>query len=102
MIARSQVKPWQERWQNFLLQGQLCVLTLLVSVPPLCYRSSMKKIPAILPKLQMAGYSYTHMYPWYVASNKPKLVHGCIVYTELHQDGSSFTWHQPRNNLTVL
>ena len=102
MIARSQVKPWQEWWQKFLLQGRLCVLALLVSVPPLCYRSSMKKIAVILPKLQMAGYSYTHMCPSYVTSNEPKLVHGCTVYTELHHAGSSFTWHQPRNNLMVL
>ena len=30
-----------ERWENFLLHGQLSVLTLiLVSVPPPCYRSS--------------------------------------------------------------
>ena len=35
-------ESWQERWENFLLQGQLSVLTLiLVSVPPQCYRSSM-------------------------------------------------------------
>ena len=85
MIARSQVKPWQEWWQKFLLQGRLRVLALLVSVPPLCYRSSMKKIAVILPKLQMAGYSYTHMCPSYVTSNEPKLVHGCTVYTELHR-----------------
>ena len=33
-------KPWQERLENVLLQGQLSVLTLVsVSVPP-CYRSS--------------------------------------------------------------
>ena len=32
----------QEHWENFLLLGQLFVLTLsLVSVPPLCYCSSM-------------------------------------------------------------
>ena len=32
----------QERQENFLLQGQLSVLTLIsVSVPPPCYRSSM-------------------------------------------------------------
>ena len=32
----------QEQHENFLLQGQLSVLTLIsVSVPPLCYRSSM-------------------------------------------------------------
>ena len=49
---------WQE---NFLLQGQLSVLTLIsVSIPPLCYRSSTKKIPVILPKVQVtAKHAYT-------------------------------------------
>ena len=33
--------PGKERRENFLLQGQLSVLTLIsVSVPPPCYRSS--------------------------------------------------------------
>ena len=33
---------WQEWWENFLLRGQLSVLTLiLVSVPPLCYCTCM-------------------------------------------------------------
>ena len=49
----------QERLQNFLLQCQPSVLTLiLVFVPPPCYRSSTYKILVILPKVQMAGYSY--------------------------------------------
>ena len=35
------IKSLQERRENFLLQGQLSVLTVMsVSVPPLCYRSS--------------------------------------------------------------
>ena len=34
-------KSSQERWENFIPQGQLSVLTLIsVSVPPLCYLSS--------------------------------------------------------------
>ena len=41
-LKGSGFKSQQERRENFLLQGQLFVLTLiLVSVPPLCYRSSM-------------------------------------------------------------
>ena len=41
----------QERWENFLLQGQLSLLTLIsVSVPPPCYRSITETIPVILPK----------------------------------------------------
>jgi len=49
---------WRE---NFLLQGRLSVLTLIsVSIPPLCYRSSTKKIPVILPKVQVtAKHAYT-------------------------------------------
>ena len=48
-VVKAQESSWkgrgfeslQERQENFLLQGQLSVLTLiLVSVPPLCYRSS--------------------------------------------------------------
>ena len=47
-----------ERRENFLLQGRLSVLTLIsVSVPPPCYHSSTYKIPVILPKVQVAGYS---------------------------------------------
>ena len=48
----------QERWENFLLQGQLSVLTLILgSIPPPCYHSSMQKFLVILPKVQVAGYS---------------------------------------------
>ena len=50
----------QEQGENFLLQGQLSVLTLIsVSIQPPCYCSSMLKILAILPKVQVAGYRYT-------------------------------------------
>ena len=49
----------QERLEKFLVQSQLSLLTLIsVSIPPPCYRSSMYKIPVILPKVQMAGYNY--------------------------------------------
>ena len=47
-----------ERRENFLLHGQLSVLTLFsVSLPPPCYCSSMLKIPVILPKVQVEGHS---------------------------------------------
>ena len=51
----------RERRENFILQGQLSVLTLIsVSVPPPCYRSSTYKIPVILPKVQVtAKHAYT-------------------------------------------
>ena len=58
----------------FLLRGQLSVLTLIsVSVPPPCYRSSTKKTPLTLPQVPVAGYSYTHIHPTYVALNEVTL-----------------------------
>ena len=47
----------QQMWpDNLFLHVQLSVPTLiLVSIPPLCYRSSMQKIPIVLPKVQVAG-----------------------------------------------
>ena len=30
------------------------------------------------------------------------VMHGCMVYTECTEDGSSFEWHQPCNNQTAL
>ena len=58
------------RRDTILLQGHLSVLTpISLSVPPPCYLSGTGKIPAILLKVQVAGYSSTHKYPTYVASN---------------------------------
>ena len=57
-LERRGFESLLERRENFLLQGRLSVLTLIsVSVPPPCYRSSTQKIPVILPKVQVAGYS---------------------------------------------
>ena len=36
-------------------------------------------VPVILPKVNVAGYSRTHMHHTYVVS---KLVHGCMVFKE--------------------
>ena len=64
----------QEQWEKFILQGQLSVQALIsVFVPPLCYCSSTWKIPVILPKVQVAGYNYTHIHPTYVALNEVTL-----------------------------
>ena len=38
-LKGCEFESWQEWWENFLLQCHLCVLTLSVSVPPLCYCS---------------------------------------------------------------
>ena len=66
-LKGSRFESLQDWWGNFLLQGQLPVLTLIfVSVPPLCYRSSTLKIPVILPKVQVAGYSRTRIHLMYV------------------------------------
>ena len=60
-LTRDKVRGFEsllERRENFLLQGRLSVLILIsVSVPPPCYRSSTQKIPVILPKVQVAGYT---------------------------------------------
>ena len=49
---------YQVKKKNFLLGGQLYVLNLIsVSVPLPCYRSSSQKIPIIMLKVQVSGYS---------------------------------------------
>ena len=53
------------------------------------------KILVILPKVQMAGYSQTHMHLMYVALHE---VTWCMVVwckQDLRRDGCSFMWHQP-------
>ena len=41
----------------------LCADFYSVSVPPPCYRNGTLKTPAILPKVQVAGYTYTRIQP---------------------------------------
>ena len=51
-------ESWQECSENFLLQSQLCVLTLYsVSIPPPWYHSGTLKTLVILPNVQVAGYT---------------------------------------------
>ena len=77
-------ESWQERRENFLLRGQLSVLTLIsVSVPPPCYRHCTHPTYVVL-----------HEVTW----------HGACLYG-IHRtrwDGIGFTWHQPHNNQTAL
>ena len=78
----------QERRENFLLQGQLSVLTLIsVSAPPPCYRSPRSPVPVKDPghsaksiggRLQLN----THT-PYLCGSAWNDMLHGCMVYTEL-------------------
>ena len=80
-------KSLQERWENFLLQGQLSVLTLiLVYVPPSSYCSSMQKILVNLPKVQVASYSLHIMYValhWQTAAVSCGNSHASAVSTPL-------------------
>ena len=71
----------------------LCWL-LSVSVPPLCYCSNMRKIPVVLPEVQVAGYSYTPNHPTYVALQEVTW-HGVWLYgvCGTRWDGSGFTSH---------
>ena len=71
----------EEQWDNFLLLGQLSVLTLIsVSVPPLCYHSSMWKDPVILPKVQVAGYSILNTHtPYLCGFEWSDTVNWCMV-----------------------
>ena len=62
----SRWKGWefesrQERRENFLVQSQLCVLTLYsVSASTPCYGSGTLKTPVILPKVQVAGSKHAY------------------------------------------
>ena len=62
MIERSRVRIPAGAAGEFSSPGSTFVLTLIsVSVPPQCYRSSIKKTPVVLPKVQVAGYSCMHL-----------------------------------------
>ena len=81
-ISGAGIAQWLERrtrdqkvaGSNFLLRGQLFSVLILicVSIPPsihsthLCCCSSTYKIPVILPKARVAGYSSTHMQHTYI------------------------------------
>ena len=76
----------QERRENFLLQGQLSVLTLIsVSVPPPCYRIARKRARSFCQKCRCqvtAKHAYT-LPMWFWMKWHCKLVHGWMMYTEL-------------------
>ena len=60
------------------------------------------KILVILPKVQMAGYSQTHMHLMYVALHEVTCAWLYVIH-RTRRDGSSFMWHQPcqRNKYTT-
>ena len=57
MIKRSRVRIPAGVAGEFSSAGSTFCAVISVSVPPLCYCSSMYKTPVILPKEQVAGYS---------------------------------------------
>ena len=96
MIERSWVQIPAGTAGEFSSPGStFCADSYFVSVPPLCYRSSTLKIPVILPKVQVAGYSRTRIHLMYVVLYE---VTRCMVAwctQNLHKDSCSFMWHQP-------
>ena len=71
-VAGEHFSPW----------STFCVDSISVSVLPLCYCSSMWKIPAILPKGQVAVKHTCTLHMGLSMKWHCKLVHGCTVYTE--------------------
>jgi len=73
----------QEWWDNFLLQGQLPVLTLIsVSVPPHVTAVARKRSWSFCQKCRWqvtAKHAYTFCICGFAWSD---MVHGCMVYTE--------------------
>ena len=103
--SQSKGHGFESQQENFLLQSQLSVLTvILLSIPPPCYCRKHTKDPGHSAKsaggrLQLsthAPYVYValHEVMWYVA-----WLYGVH---RTHLDGSSFSWHQPCNNQTAL
>ena len=68
--------------EHFSPWSTFCVDSISVSVLPLCYCSSMWKIPAILPKGQVAVKHTCTLHMGLSMKWHCKLVHGCTVYTE--------------------
>ena len=61
----------QERRENFLVQGQFSVLTLIsVSVPSRCYRSTRGARTQTLSLSLSLSLSHTHIHPCYIVFHK--------------------------------
>ena len=68
---------------------------ILVSVPALCYYSSSKKDPSHCQKCrwQVAAKHTCTQRLWHHLKWQCQLAHGVWRTQNVHQDGSSFTWH---------
>ena len=90
----SKCHGFEERWDNFLLQGRLSVLTYFtIHFTPMLAQQHVKE-PAHSPK--SAGYSWTHA-PQRVTLHE-ETVNWCMIVwcaQNVHWDGSSLTWYQP-------
>ena len=86
--------PWQERWENFLLQSWLCVLTYSLYIPPHVLLPWHVKDPGHSEKCRWQVTPKTHIiYPW---PNKVRVGWPCcvgIVY-EFTRAMWSLTTHQ--------
>ena len=95
-------KSLQERRENFPLQGQLSVLTLIsVSVPPHVTAVSRKRSSSFCQKCRWQVTAKTCIHVTYVALHE---VTWCMVVwcpQNLCWDSSSFTWHQPYQRLST-
>ena len=104
MIETSRVESLQEWRENFLLQGQLCVPTLILeSIPPLCYHSSTSQSFCRKCRWQFTVNTHAHYacyFKWSDTVNWCCMVVWCTQ--NAYWDSSSFTWHQPCNNETAL
>ena len=74
-------KSLQERWENFLLQGQLCVLTLIsLSVPPSVTAVARQRSQSFCQKCRWQLNTHT---PYVCGFAWSDMVHGYMVYREL-------------------
>ena len=91
----------QERQENFLLQGLLCVLTLnSVSIPSLCYCSRTKRSRSFCQKCrwQVTVKHTCTLLMWLRINWHCQLCMLAWCTQNTRRDGSSFKWHQPCNN----
>ena len=94
----------QERLDNFLLQGQLSVLTLIsVSVLPRVTAVTRKRSPSFCQKCRrQVTAKYACTLRMWLSMKWRDMVHGCMVYTERAETVAvSRTWHQLCNNQTA-
>ena len=94
-LKGPRLEPLQEQRENFLLQGQLSALILIsVSVPPRVTTVACKRSWSFCQKRRWLA-TVKHACTWCMWLCMKW--HGAWLYGvhRMHQDGSSFRWHQP-------